>query len=64
MWKMLIILISIGNNIVLADFLYCNAGVTIYHSMHSASLQQSNGTRANFEYNSTINTKSYYIKNL
>jgi len=42
----------------IADFLYCNAGVKIYHSSHSASLQQSNGTRANFEYYSIIKTKS------
>lgn len=39
-------------NIAIADFLYCNAGVKIYYSNHSASLQQSNGTRANFEYSS------------
>ncbi len=42
----------------MADKLYCNSGVTIYHSNYSASLQQSNGTRANFEYYSLIQTKS------
>ena len=45
-------------NFAMADKLYCNAGVTIYHSDYSASMQQSNGTRANFEYHSIIQTKS------
>ena len=45
-------------NFAMADFLYCNAGVKIYHSKYSASLQQSNGTRGNFEYHSIFKTKS------
>ena len=42
----------------MADKLYCNAGVTLYYSDYSASMEQSNGTKANFEFYSMFKTKS------
>jgi len=59
MKKLLLIIMTLGTtSFVMADNLYCDKGVKIYYSDHSASLQQANGTRGNFEYYDIIQTKS------